>query len=243
MPIRKEKFFPGGIFHIFNRGNWKQDIFYNDGDRYRFLQAMLLANNSKSFLSVEQLERSKNGYTLTDIKTILAENKIIFDPLVKIYTDCLMFNHYHFLLEELKAGGISLFMKKLGIGYAKYFTTKYKRPGSLFQGRFKSVQVKTDGQLMHLLAYINIINPAQLIEPGLKEEGIKNFEKVWKFADGYNWSTHQELMGRRDSILINKNEILEKTFSSIEKYANFVKDVLYGKRNRIWSSIDGLCLE
>jgi putative transposase len=243
MPIRKEQFFPGGLFHVYNRGNGKQDIFYNDRDRYRFLQAMLLSNNSASFLTIEELERSKDGYTLADIKTLLEANKVISDPLIKIYIDCLMPNHYHFLLEEIKVGGISLFMKKLGISYAKYFTIKYKRPGSLFQGRFKSVFVKTDDQLKYLLAYINIINPAQLIAPELKEKGIKDFDKVFSFSDNYNWSTHQEFAGRRESMLIDKNNLLQEMFYTPDIYLKFIKDVLRGKEEKIWASVKDVCFE
>lgn len=243
MPIRKIQFFPGGLFHIFNRGNGRQRIFYNDRDRYRFLQAMLLSNNSNSFLTAEELERGKSGYTLADIKIILEKNRIIQDPLVKIYIDCLMPNHYHFLIEEIKDGGTSFYMQKLGISYGKYFTTKYDRPGSLFQGRFKAVPVETDDQLKYLLVYINIINPAQLIEPDLKEKGIQDLKKVFNFADKYNWSTHQEFMGRRESILVDKNNTLTNMFSGPEEYIKFIKDILQNKQKNVWDSIGDLCFE
>ena len=76
MPLRKLQFCPGEFYHIYNRGNAKQNIFYNDRDRYRFLQAMYLSNSSNSFIGIEELERNKSGYTLAEIKNIL-ENNII----------------------------------------------------------------------------------------------------------------------------------------------------------------------
>lgn len=239
MPARKIQFFPGNLYHLFNRGNAKQNIFYNDKDRYRFLQGLYISNNSNSNFGLTHLERSKNGCTLLEIKNIFERNKIHYDPFVKIYVDCLMPNHYHLLVEEAKEGGIVRFMQRSGNSYARYFTTKYDRPGSLFQGRFKAVRVETDDQLKYLLAYVNIINPAQLIEPELKEKGIKDFKKVWNFADDYNWSTHQEFMGRRESILIEKS-ILNKMFVTPENYADFVKNILRGKE---WVSVDNLYLE
>ena len=42
-------------------------------------------------------------------------------------------NHYHLLVSELEEGGISLFMRKLNMGYAKYFNEKYERSGVLWQ--------------------------------------------------------------------------------------------------------------
>ena len=161
MPIRKLKFYPGNLYHLFNRGNAKQAIFNNDKDRYRFLQGLYISNNSNAKFGLTHLESHKTGFTLLEIKDIFEQKGIDYEPFVKIYADCLMPNHYHLLVEEVREGGIVQFMQRSGNSYARYFTTKYKRPGSLFQGRFKAVQVETDDQLKYLLAYINIVNPAQ----------------------------------------------------------------------------------
>ncbi len=243
MPMRKLKFFPGNLYHLFNRGNARQNIFYNDKDRYRFLQGLYISNNSNSNLGLTHLERDKTGCTLLEIKEIFECNKIFYNPFVKIYADCLMPNHYHLLVEEVKEGGLVRFMQRSGNSYGKYFATKYDRPGSLFQGRFKAVRVETDDQLKYLLAYINIINPAQILESELKEAGIKNFGKVWNFADNYNWSTHQEFMGRRESILIHKSDILKEIFSTSKDYADFVKSILRGKERTMLAAISELYLE
>jgi len=243
MPIRKLKFYPGNLYHIFNRGNAKQNIFNTDKDRYRFLQALYISNNSSSNLGLTHLERNKNGCTLLEIKEIFDRDKTPFDPFVKIYTDCLMPNHYHLIVEEVKQGGITNFMQRSGNSYGKYFTIKNNRPGSLFQGRFKAVQIETDDQLKYLLAYINVVNPAQLLVPDLKENGINNFQKVWNFVDNYNWSTHQEFSGRRGSILIEKNNILKEIFPEQKDYINFVRNVLLGKERKMRASMDNLYLE
>lgn len=238
MPTRKIQFSPGELYHIYNRGNAKQDIFHNDRDRYRFLQAMYLSNNRNSSVGVSELERKIKGYTLVDIKEYFIRNKVGFDPFVKIYIDCLMPNHYHFLIEEVKEGGVVNFMQRLGNSYAKYFSIKNDRPGSLFQGRFKAVHIEDDDQLKYLLAYINIINPAQLVEPELKENGIRDFDRVLKFVNNYNWSTHQEFMGRRESLLIDKDNILWKMFATPGEYFEFVKNIMRGKENKLWLAND-----
>jgi len=239
MPSRKTQFFPGNFYHVFNRGNGKINIFRSDKDRYRFLQALYLSNNGKPTLSIGRLDRHRCGYTLLDIKNILKEADLFQDPLVKIGADVLMPNHFHLLLQEIKEGGIINFMQRLGTSYGKYFSVKHERPGGLFQGRFKAVPVENDDQLKYLIAYINIINPAQLVLPDLKKTGIKNneIEQVWQFADKYNWSTHQECMSRRDSILVDKN-LFEEIFSSIEEYHNFVKNILCTKgTGEMWQAV------
>ena len=209
---------------------------------YRFLQAAYISNSSSLICGVEDLENNKSGYTLAEIQKVFADNNIFPNTLVKICVDCLMLNHFHFLLQEIKEGGIVNFMQRLGTGYAKYFVKKYDRPGSLFQGRFKAVHIKTDNQLRYLLAYINAINPAQLIEPNLKENGIINIEKVWDAIDNYNWSTHQECMGRRNSILVDKG-LFEKLYPAPEDYVSFIKDTLNSKDRKIWGEIDSLTID
>jgi len=242
MPLRKVQFYPGEFYHIFNRGNARQEIFFSDKDRYRFLQAMYLSNNVNQFTGVFDLERNKSGHTLVELKELLEQNHIGYDPLVRICTDCLMPNHFHFILEELKNGGISLFMQRLGTSYGKYFTIKYDRPGSLFQGRFKAVHISNDDQLKYLLAYINVINPAQLIEPELKEAGIKDFNKIWQWVNNYNWGAHQEYMDKRNSIIIDKG-LLGKIFPTVESYQKFMKGVLRGKEINMWEFIEELTID
>ena len=242
MPIRQVQFYPGGFYHIFNRGNGKQDIFRNDKDRYRFLQAAYLSNNSNGSMNLSQLEKSSKGYTLLEIKNLLRDEKITHEPLVRIIADCLMPNHFHFFAEEIQENGVVTFMQRLGTSYGRYFATKYKRPGSLFQGRFKAVHIKDNDQLMYLLAYINVLNPAQLVEPDLKEKGIENMEKVWEWVDNYSWGTHQEYMNKRDSIIIDKG-LLGELLPSVELYRAFVEDVLNSKKRNIWEALDGFTID
>jgi len=59
--------------------------------------------------------------------------------LVDILAFVLMPNHYHLLVMPRQDDAISLFMKKLNMGYAKYFNEKYDRSGALFQGEYKSI--------------------------------------------------------------------------------------------------------
>ncbi|MCX6722471.1 MAG: hypothetical protein NT094_00180, partial [Candidatus Staskawiczbacteria bacterium] len=96
MPSRKIQFTPGEFYHIYNRGNARQNIFYNDKDMYRFLQAIYISNSGSLICGIEELENNKSGYTLAEIKNIFDSNNITPNTLVKIYADCLMPNHFHF---------------------------------------------------------------------------------------------------------------------------------------------------
>lgn len=230
--MRKIKFVKGNYYHIFNRGVEKRNIFNNDRDRWRFLQGMFLFNDkNSSFDILHEIERKNKGrINFYLLKEFIHNNQQTERmPLVRIIADCLMPNHYHFLIEEIKENGISQFMQKLGIGYTKYFNKKYRRVGGLFQGPFKAVAIKNDLYLQYLLIYINIVNPGQLIEPELKEKGALDIEKVMNFAKSCPWSTHQDHLGLRNSIIIDKG-IFRDFFPNPEKYQEFARDILLSRK-------------
>ncbi|HEX9721814.1 MAG TPA: transposase [Candidatus Paceibacterota bacterium] len=239
--MRKVQFAPNYIYHVYNRGVEKRDIFLGDADRWRFLQALLLFNREKSpfnlLWKLEHEHRGKMNFRI--LKEFLEKNSKEETSLVRIMADCLMPNHYHLILEELVEGGITKFMHKLGTGFTMYFNKKYERVGSLFQGPFKVVQVDTDEYLQNLLVYVNVINPAEFIEPNLKEEGVKNIQGIMQFAEAYPWGTQQEYLGIRESPIIDKG-VAHSLFPNRAKYEEFVENSL---RTRKINTIEHLMLE
>ncbi len=242
--MRKIKFEVGRIYHVYNRGVNKCLIFNDESDMWRFVQALYLFNDvNSSFNTLYQIERENKGkMNFNLLKDFIEKNKENRKPLVRIMVDCLMPNHFHLILEEIEEDGISRFMHKLAIGYTGYFNKKYNRVGGLFQGPFKAVEIKDDLQLQYVLAYINIINPGQLINPNLKEEGIKDLEeleKILNFAEKYSFSTNPDYLELRDSIIIDKG-IYKDFFPTGEKYKEFIKDILLSKK---YNLVDNLILE
>ena len=235
--MRKIKFYPGIICHIYNRGTDKRNIFNCEADMWRFLQGMYLFNDEKSSFGVlHQIEKENNGKINFNLLTdFINNNKKDRNPLVKVIADCLMPNHFHLILQEIQEGGLSSFMHKLGTGYSNYFNKKYKRSGVLFEGPYKAVEIKNDLYLTHLLVYINILNPGQLMESELKEKGVQNINKVFEFAKKYSFSTNLDYLGLRNSIVIDKG-ILGEIFDTPEKYENFARESLLSKNYSIAES-------
>ena len=142
--MRKVKFVKGKIYHIYNRGVEKRNVFLNDSDKWRFLQAMFLFNDEdSSFSALYQIEKENKGrINFTLLKEFINNQRKDKSPLVRIMADCLMPNHFHLLIEEIQENGISRFMHKLGTGYPNFFNKKYDRVGSLFQGPFKAIAIE-----------------------------------------------------------------------------------------------------
>ncbi len=130
------------FYHIYNRGVDKRSTFKNRGDMLRFIELLSAFNTNRSAPGGIRFTRRNQGSTLTN------------ESLVVIHGFCLLENHFHILLEQKTEGGVSKFMQKVSTGYTMYFNKKYERSGALFQGRFKSKHVTSDGYLLRCLSYV-----------------------------------------------------------------------------------------
>ncbi len=96
---------------------------------------------------------------------------------LEVYAWCIMGNHVHLLLKEGKED-LSITMKRIGVSYAWYYNKKYMATGHLFQDRYKSENVESDGYLVAVVRYIHQ-NP---VKAGLVK---KPSEWKWSSCRGY----------------------------------------------------------
>ena len=148
---KKQPLIPNAYYHIYNRGNNREDIFIQD-ENYRFFLQRYLQ---------------------------------YIEPIAFTYAYCLLPNHFHFLVrirnveeqigaetniisireenvaDQDKTGKLiegldpSRQFSNLFNAYAKSINKAYDHTGSLFEGRFKRVQVDSQEQLLHLIVYIH----------------------------------------------------------------------------------------
>jgi len=127
-------------------------------------------------------------------------------------------------LKEIKKGGVSKFMKKLGNGFTNYFNIKYGETGRVFQGSYKSRTVSDLKYLQYLDAYIQILNPFELY-PGGIEKATVEFDKALEFATQYSFCSLPETIGKRSLFIIDR-DILEASFPDFKAYKEFIYDSL-----------------
>jgi putative transposase len=87
---------------------------------------------------------------------------------VAIHAWVFMTNHVHLLVTPESDTAVSKTMQYLGRYYVRYFNFRYRRTGTLFEGRFKSSLVQTDKYLLACQRYIEL-NPVRAIlvnDPG-----------------------------------------------------------------------------
>jgi putative transposase len=197
-----------GYYHIYNRGVEKRVIFQDSQDYNVFL----------SYLKYSLLPPPKPE----DIKTIFTLQGLPFKGIPRIpknYNDkiellgyCLMPNHFHLLVKQLKNPTLESYMTSIITRYSMYFNKKYDRIGSLFQGPYKAILIKDDSYLLHLSRYIHL-NPS---------------EHTNNLPDAY--SSYADYLGLRktkwiktDIILNYFNQKLAPEFNKYNSYKDFVE--------------------
>lgn len=213
---RKVPFVSGEFYHIYNRGTDKRDIFTNEHDYRRFLTLLYLCNSDQS---VDIDKKLREGRTFPEL--IGVERG---ETLVSIGAYCLMPNHFHILLIEQRAGGISCFMKKLSTAYSMYFNKKYGRTGALFEGKFKAKHANTDEYLKYLFSYIHL-NPVKILQPDWKDHGINNLAAAKEHLRAFPYSSYLDYIegGRRESSLLNKTPFPDY-FKDQNSFDQFIDD-------------------
>lgn len=119
------------FYHIYNRGNNKEKIFFNDSNYLFFLRKI----------------------------------KIELTPACELIAYCLMPNHYHLLIffGEQHANfrqsiGMQNLQRKIGTlqsSYTRAINQQRSRVGSLFQARFKIVEIESLQQAITCFNYIH----------------------------------------------------------------------------------------
>ena len=198
---RKISFAPEEYYHIYNRGVDRRKIFLKPRDYQRFLSLLYLTNSDES-IHLSNLLRGEQGFPLLKLLSYPKRGN-----LVAIGAFCLMPNHFHLLLKEIKEGGISQFMLKLQTSYSMYFNLRNDRSGALFQGIFKAEHVDQDDYLKYLFSYIHL-NPAKLVDSRWKEKISSNtqIEKLFNQIESYPYSSCRSYLNLKqaEEAILNK---------------------------------------
>lgn len=105
----------------------------------------------------------------------------------QIYAYCLMPNHLHLIISPSTENGLCDMMQSLGRRYVRHINDKYKRTGTLWEGRFKSSLISKDEYLLTCNRYIEL-NPVRA--------------KIVKRPGDYHWSSYGfKAEGKRDDLV------------------------------------------
>lgn len=189
----------GGYYHIYNRGVNQQLIFNEDFDY-------------KTFLSYLKLYLTLQGESLKGPPSRKLKN---YHSEILLLCYCLMPNHFHLFVQQTSNHAIDHFMRSLCTKFVRYFNTRNRRLGPLFQGPYKAVRVTSEFQFLYLSKYIHR-NPLALSP--YKESPRRLYE--------YKYSSYGNYLNRFSQSWVSPTSILSN-FSQTNRnmsYREFVED-------------------
>jgi len=227
MPTKRPQLVNGEIYHIVIRAIEDLKLFRNEKDYFRMIHDLFEFNDDDPVSSTY-----RHGIIIKMPRNVLGilSSRKKRKMLVEILAFCLMPNHVHLLVKQLREGGISKFMRKIGAGYGLYYNQKYKRSGHLFKGRYKIVHIESQEQLKTVFVYIHT-NPIAIIFPGWKEKGINNLKRTINFLEEeYRWSSYPDYLGKKNFPSLTSREFLIKVMGEVRGCQEFVNSWLRFKK-------------
>lgn len=206
MATKKRSFDPNVCYHVYNCGVEKRKTFNDDHDYSRFLETVkyYLYEQTIPYSQFNKLvEESRSTYLKINPQGSQTKR-------VAVFSYCLMPNHFHLLVKQLKMSGIRDFLSDLTNSYTKYFNTRYERFGYLFQGNFKAKEITDEDSFLQVSRYIHL-NP------------VKSTKVNWqKEIESYPYSSYKNWLHPKDDTIIKWDELKTQLKLIPKEYCNFV---------------------
>ena len=118
-----------------------------------------------------------------------------------------MTNHVHFLISPRDAAALPKTMQMMGRYYVQYFNFRYRRSGTLFEGRYRATLIDTQDYLLTCMRYIEM-NP-------VRANMVEN-------PAAYAWSSYRfNAIGEPNALLTPRNEYLCLGKNENERWAAY----------------------
>jgi REP element-mobilizing transposase RayT len=122
---------------------------------------------------------------------------------------CLMPTHFHLLVQQNGDVAAGILCQRICNSYTKAFNNWAHRTGTLFESKFKSIDVDQEDYLLQVTRYIHA-NPVKA--------GLVDLPAKWLFSDYGEWMKHSYYEKMNDSV--------KGMFISPSDYASFVNDYI-----------------
>lgn len=209
------------LYHVYNRGVDKRDVFRDDRDRAYFMHLLYVTNDT---LHTENAKRTYERYISNSSSEHTEGGLTSFrlgERLVNIQVFALMPNHYHLLIKQMVDGGIGRFMQRVGTGYTMYFNLTAGRSGSLFQGTYKRALIDSNEYLLYIPHYIHA-NPIALTQS-------QSWDTQFKFLCEYKWCSVPDYANIKNYSSVLDTTFLTGVYGSEREYVENFQKFLRGK--------------
>ncbi|MEK7495362.1 MAG: transposase [Patescibacteria group bacterium] len=211
MPAKNsvKTYIENGYYHIYNRGVEKRNIFLDEQDYLVFL-SYLKIYLTPNIEAIDAINKNNNlDNEDKNIKIHRLNELKNYSEKINLICYVLMPNHFHLELQQIGKKDIGNFMQSLIAKYTVYFNKKYKRVGSLFQGRYKAVLIFGKEYLINLSKYIHL-NPLEILAQG-------------QVLESYSWNSYPAYIQNIKIKWLKKDYILPYFHESKISYKDFVE--------------------
>lgn len=163
--LLKRDYITGSYYHIKHQTKKDTLLFQTEADYKTFI---LLLSYYLRFPDATPLSWVKrlNPKTVVDKRN---KSELGSTP-VTLHSFLLLPDHFHLVLKENQGGkkpGISNLMRRLSVGYAMYYNKTYGVRGTIYQGKYKNIQVSQDdlSSLVQSLHTHDNVNSTYMISP------------------------------------------------------------------------------
>jgi len=150
--MRKNPLVNEQYYHVITRSIAKYEVFSDTDDFERIIGLLKYCQYSSLPCKYSKFLLLSPSHQ----KAIIIDLEKTGEKMVSIIAYCIMPTHIHLILKQLSDGGISKFMNTVLDSYTRYFNIKHNRKGPLWEGRFKSILVENDEQILHLTRYVHL---------------------------------------------------------------------------------------
>jgi len=212
------------LWHALNHSIEGRDLFLDSQDYARFVHNLYEFNDTAP---------AGNAYRLFDPSGMMDIRCPSLDKerelLVQIHGWTLMKDHFHLLLSELTEGGISLFLRKVNVGYAKYINERYERKGFVFRGRTKKIHIERQSHFLYVLHYLHL-NPLDYLQSAenwriRSKSSISDVNEALEYLTSYRWSSYLDYSGQKNFPSILTTSLFNGAFDDYhESLREYLRD-------------------
>ncbi|MEP7162808.1 MAG: transposase [Candidatus Moraniibacteriota bacterium] len=157
MPRRETPFLPDQYYHLYNRGNNRQAVFFERDNYLYFLKGLkkyVVPHVDILVYSLMPTHYHVVGRVRQQTSEVLKTSEVSVSK------------------------AVSLAMQKFGISYTKAINKRFSRVGALFQGQFQAKPIQTYEHLLNLCLYIHA-NPVK--------DGLVSLPENWEYSNYLEW--------------------------------------------------------
>lgn len=206
MPRRSQPLITGQYYHLANHGIDGRLTFTNPHTYKRFLISLWYYQLScpptklSTFLLLKQTTQQQLLHSVPS------------HPEVAVIAFCLLPDHFHLIVQQLAAGGISRYLARLANGYTRYFNLQTHRTGPLFLPRFQAAPLTGKNELKLIARYIHL-QPYQ--------QNLLHSHQELKI---YPWSSLPQYLGTENTQVpaFCHTQELDRRFQTIANHTDFL---------------------